>query len=219
MMLIARLLGKSTIAQMTYHDFVASITLGAITANIAFNDKISFWNLIASAITYTGIAYLLMALSLKNRRFRNWFSGKPTLLIQEGKILENNLRKLKISLDTLNQELREKDIFNIREVQYAVLELNGHLTVMRTPESMTATRKDLQLKVPSKQIFPIELIMDGKIIDNNLEQNHLSEEWLLAQVKKQSLSLDNVNYAVIGTDGTIYWDKVKDRIPNPIDTA
>lgn len=217
MMLIARVLGKPTIAQMTYHDFVASITLGAITANIAFNSEIPIWNLIASALTYTAIAYTLMILAMKNRKLRKFFSGRPTVLIQDGKILENNMKKLKITIDTLNQELREKDIFNIQEVQYAVLELNGNVSVLRTPDSMAVTKKDLQINAQSKQSFPIELIMDGKIIDNNLDQNDLTQDWLHSQVKNKGYTMEDINYAVISSDGNIYFDKIDDQLKHPID--
>ncbi|UKS26847.1 DUF421 domain-containing protein [Paenibacillus sp. HWE-109] len=217
MMLIARILGKTTIAQMTYHDFVASITLGAITANIAFNDKIVIWNLLTATVTFAGIAVLLMVLAMKNRRLRNWVSGKPTVLIQEGKILENNMKKIKITLDTLNQELREKDIFNIQEVQYAVLELNGNISVLRTPESMPVTRKDLNLIMTSKQNFPIELVMDGTIIDANLGQNGLTMDWLNKEIEKKGLIMKDINYAVISSNGNVFFDEYKDYISNPID--
>ncbi|TKH41339.1 hypothetical protein C1I60_18250 [Paenibacillus terrae] len=217
MMLIARILGKSTIAQMTYHDFVAAITLGAITANISFNNTIDIWLLLTALLTFTVIAYLLMFFSMKNRKLRNWFSGKPTVLIQEGKILESNMRKLKITLDTLNQELRGKNIFNIQDVQYAVLELNGSISVLPKPECMPVTRKDLHLDVRSKQTFPIELVMDGHIVEANLKQNDITTEWLHSQIKKKGLSIENVNYAVISSDGKVYFDEYEDQIEHPVD--
>lgn len=205
------------LAQMTYHDFVAAITLGAITSNISFNDKIRIWNLLTATFTFTGIAHLLMVLAMKNLKLRNWFSGNPTMLIQEGKILESNMRKLKITLDTLNQELREKSIFNIQDVQYAVLELNGSISVLPKQGSQPVTRKDLHLKNQPKQVFPIELIMDGDIIDANLKQNNITTEWLHSQIKKKRLSIENVNYAVISSNGKIYFDEYKDQIEHPVD--
>jgi uncharacterized membrane protein YcaP (DUF421 family) len=120
-LIITRINGKNTISQMTYHDFVSSITLGAITGNMAFNTYFKLWQLIASLVIFSGIAFIVSLISMKSRKLRKWFSGKPTVLIENGKILEQNLRKLKFSLDTLNQELREKDIFDIEEVEYAVL--------------------------------------------------------------------------------------------------
>ncbi|OBA04274.1 hypothetical protein A9P44_18300 [Paenibacillus polymyxa] len=217
MMFLARLLGKPTIAQMTYHDFVAVITLGSITANLAFNNTISIRILLTSMLTFTGIAYLLMVLAMKNQKLRSWFSGKPTVLIQEGKIMEGNMRKLKVTLDTLNQELRGKNFFNIQDVQYAVLELNGSISVLPKPDCMPVIKKDLHLKSQSEQAFPIEMIMDGDIIEANLQQNNLTTEWLQSQIKKKGLSLKEINYAVISTDGNVYFDEYKDKIESPID--
>lgn len=217
MMLITRTLGKQTIAQMTYHDFVAAITLGALTANLAFNTQMKIGQLIAALLTFTGIAYLLVYLSLKNRTLRKWFSGQPTVLIQDGKILENNLRNQKVTLDTLNQELREKNIFNIEEVQYAVLEVNGKVSVLRKPDYLPVIHKDLKLKPGTRQSFPVELIMDGEIICDNLEQNGLTSEWLMNQVKKKGLSLAEVSYAVRTSSGKIYVDRYEDHITKPID--
>jgi uncharacterized membrane protein YcaP (DUF421 family) len=217
MMVIARIMGKPTIAQMTYHDFVASITLGAISANLAFNDKLAVWKILTAVIVFSGIAYLLMVLSLKNRTLRKWLSGEPTVLIQDGKILERNMKKLKISLDMLNQELRAKAIYNIDEVKYAILELNGHLSVMRTFDSMAVTKKDLNLNSDTKLSFPIELIMDGTVISNNLKQNGISEKWLTSELHKKNLSLEKVNYAVINSEGKVIFDEYEDHIHHAID--
>jgi uncharacterized membrane protein YcaP (DUF421 family) len=219
-MIIARVLGKQTISQMTYHDFVAAITLGAITGNLAFNTKLNSWNIIASLFLFSGIAFLFTFISLKSRKSRKWLSGKPTMVIENGKILENNLKKLHLTLDTLNQELREKDIFDIQEVEYAVLELNGRVTVLRKPEYRQIRIKDLPQFISNndkKTIFPIELIMDGDIINKNLEQHHLSETWMYDELKKRKLSLSEVCYAVKGTKGDLYFDLYKDKIKNPID--
>lgn len=126
----------------------------ATTANVAFNVKMHIWQLLAALLTFGSIAYVLMLLALKSRLMRKWFSGQPTVLIQNGKILENNMQKLKLNLDTINQELREKNIFNIDEVDYDVLELNGKISVLRKPEYLpvlqkeSATRTRNQINLP-----------------------------------------------------------------------
>lgn len=130
MMMITRILGKATIAQMTYHDFVAAITLGGITANFAFNLKVNVWHLLVALVTFSGVAFILLVFVLKSRTFRRWISGQPAVLVQDGKILEHNMKKLRMTLDSLNQELREKNIFNIEEVEYALLELNGKVSAL-----------------------------------------------------------------------------------------
>ncbi|WNQ11460.1 DUF421 domain-containing protein [Paenibacillus aurantius] len=216
-MIITKVIGKHTITQMTYHDFVSSITLGAITGNIAFNTSLKSWNLIAALITFSGIAFLVAYISIKSRKLRKFFSGKPTMVIENGKILEQNLRKLKFSLDTLNQELREKEIFDIEEVEYAVLELNGKLSVLKKPEFRQITLKDLSIMSPDKAHFPLELIMDGEVIDENINQGGLSREWLFQQLNERGLAVNEVCYAVKGTNGGLYFDLYQDKIKNPTD--
>lgn len=215
-MIIARIIGKHTITQLTYHDFVSSITLGALTANIAFNTYFKTWLLIASLLTFSGIAYIIAYITMKNRTLRKWFSGKPTVLIEGGKVLEHNLRKLKFSLDTLNQELREKDIFNIEEVEYAIIELNGKLSVLKKPEYRTVTRKDLSLPQVKDQ-FPIEVIMDGKVISENIQKSGISSTWLTQQLEKRKLDVEQICYAVQGTNGKLFIDLYEDQIRHPID--
>jgi len=217
-MIIARLLGKQTVSQMTYHDFVVTITLGAIAGNLAFNTYYRLWHLLASLLLFSAIAYFLSHVSLKSRKSRKWISGKPTVVIENGKILEQNLRKLKLTLDTLNQELREKDIFNIEEVEYAVLELNGRLSVLKKPEYRQVIRKDLAIRTSGKEAFPVELIMDGEVIHENLRRHpELGEEWLNRELNKRNLTLADICYAVKGTNGKLFIDKYEDNIKKPID--
>lgn len=217
-MIIARLLGKQTVSQMTYHDFVVTITLGAIAGNFAFNTYYHLWHLLASLLLFSAIAYFLSHVSLKSRKSRKWISGKPTVVIENSKILEQNLRKLKLTLDTLNQELREKDIFNIEEVEYAVLELNGRLSVLKKPEYRQVIRKDLAIRTAGKEAFPVELIMDGEVIHENLRRHpELGEEWLNRELNKRNLTLADICYAVKGTNGKLFIDKYEDNIKKPID--
>lgn len=215
-MIIARILGKHTITQLTYNDFVLSITLGAITGNIAFNTAIKSQYLIVALVAFSLAAYTVAKISLKSRTMRKLLSGRPTILIENGKVLEENLRKLTLSMDTLNQELREKNIFDIEEVEFAVLELNGKLSVLKKPDYRHITRKDLAILSVDKNSFPIELIMDGQIITNNIHQDGLSPKWLDEQLSKRGLSLSQVFYAVKGTNGNLHFDLYEDRIKHPI---
>lgn len=221
-MIIAKILGKMTISQMTFHDFFTAITLGSLTANLAFNSSLNMWNTIASLLLFSGIAYLMTMLSLKSRKSRQWLSGKPTVLIEDGKILENNLRKQRLTLDTLVQDLREKDVFDLQEVQYAVLELNGKLSVMKKPEYQQIQLKDLlaltgRSKTQTQVSFPVELVMDGQLVLDNLKHNGISETWVHQELQKRKLTLSKTCYAVKGTDGSLYVDAYTDRIRNPID--
>lgn len=218
LLLIAeRVLGKQTISQMTIFDFIAAITLGAIAAGLAYNTKIQPHNMAISFSIFVLTIFLISFLAIKNRKLRKFFAGDPTVLIQNGKILESNMRKMRYTLDYLNQQLREKEIFNIEEVLFAILETNGQLTVLRKPQFRYVTKQDLMIEVNSENKLPIELIMDGKIIENNLMQNHLTESWLFEELQKRDVTVKDIVYAVLLGNGHIYVDQYKDHISVPID--
>lgn len=214
---IARMLGKMITAQMSFHDFVVVITLGSIAGNLAFNLKVSKWHLIISLFTFGGFAYLLSIVALKSRGIRKWVSGKPTVLVEGGVTLDQNMKKAHVSLDTLNQELRQNGIFNIEEVEYAVLEMNGRLSILRKEPYRVTLRKDLGLLSEQPSSFPLELIMDGKIIEKNVKAGNLTMEWLEQELQKKGLRASDVFYAVRCSNGRIYWDMYKDNIRHPID--
>ena len=213
----ARILGKQTISQMTMFDFVAAISLGAISANLAFNTSIKAHHLIIAFTIYVAIIFLIALVSLKNRKARKFLAGDPTIVVQNGKILEGNMNKMRYTLDYLNQQLREKDTFNIEEVLFAIIETNGTLTVLKKPQFRTVTKQDLMFEVSPEQKLPIELIMDGELINENLEQNNITVPWLESELKKRHLSKSEVVYAVLAANGNMYVDTYRDHIRYPID--
>ena len=217
LLIAARILGKQTISQMTIFDFVAAISLGAISANLAFNTTIRVHHTIIAFTIYVAIIFLIALISLKSRKGRKFLAGDPTMVIQDGKILERNMRKMRYTLDYLNQQLREKDIFNIEEVLFALVETNGILTVQKKPEFRNITKQDMMIAVKHEQKLPIELVMDGEVINENLEQNNITVSWVEAELKKRNLSKDDVVYAVLAANGNIYVDTFKDHIHSPID--
>lgn len=214
---IAHLIGKQAISQMTYHDFIASITLGSIAGNLTFNTSIRFTNFLVAALIFSTILLLTTYLSLKSRKARAIFNGQPTVVIENGKILETNLRKLKMPFDSLNQSLREKSVFDVSQVDFAVIEADGELSLLKKPPYLDVMRKDLDLAVPSSASFPVELIMDGQLIDKNLEQNHLTRKWLDQEIERRGLNLDDISYCVRGTDRRLYFDRRHDGITAPVD--
>jgi uncharacterized membrane protein YcaP (DUF421 family) len=145
-------------------------------------------------------------------------SVEPTVVIQDGKILEENMKKLKLTMDSLNQALRGKDAFDIDEVEYAIVGADGHLSVLKKPPHRNVTKKDLGIFTPAHSAFPIELIMDGQMIDKNFTQNHLTKSWLVTELELRGLALPNVSYCVRGTNGQLYFDLYNDKITSPIDT-
>lgn len=212
-----KILGKQTISQMTMFDFVATISLGAIAANLAFNTSIKVHHTIIAFTIYISIIFLMALISLKNSKGRKFLAGDPTIVMQNGKILEGNMNKMRYTLDYLNQQLRERDIFNIEEVLFAIVETNGTLTVLKKPQFRNVTKQDLMVPVMPEQKLPIELIMDGEIIKENLEQNNITFSWLESELIKRNLLKHDVVYAVLAANGNLYVDTFRDHIHSPID--
>lgn len=213
----AKLLGKQMIAEMNTFDFIGAISIGAIIANLAFNLNIKIHHSVIAFIILVSIILLVSYVSMKSRIGRNLLAGNPTVIIEDGKILEANMRKMRYSLDYLNQQLRQKGIFNIDEVLYVIVETNGRVSVLKKPQFRNVSKQDLNISTIQESNLPIELIMDGEIISKNLRQNNLSESMLQNELKKRKLQTKDVVYAVLAANGNIYIDTYKDQITSPID--
>ncbi|MBM7693894.1 uncharacterized membrane protein YcaP (DUF421 family) [Peribacillus deserti] len=195
--------GKQTISQKTYHLYIASITMGTIAGNLAFNIKIKFSYFVLAIVIMGAIAAILNFIAVKNRKYRKWIMGEPELLILNGEIIEGNLKKIGYSLDTLKGALREKDIFHTEEVQKAQLEINGTLSVLKRPEYRTLTRQDLN---NLQSNTPIELMLEGKFVEANLLRSRYTKDWLLNELQRRQIQQHFVRYAVIGSNGRLFID-------------
>ena len=233
LLVITRLIGKQTLSNMNIHEFVTAIILGAISANFAFNDKINPSHLLISISVFTVTSWLISIAALKSRKIEKWLFGKPSVLIEDGKLLEYNMKKNKYTLDSLNEMLREKDIFDIAEVQYALLEVNGKLSVLKKKEYRNFTYQDfqsqsqivhqtqsktqLELTPEMYSKYPIELIMEGRLILEHLREANLEPQAIEKAARNKGYALNDVFYAVRGTDGKLYFDFYADRLSKPMD--
>lgn len=207
-----RILGQQLISQMTTFDFIASMSIGTIAANLTFNTPIKAYNFLKAYAIFIVVTVTIAIISLKNRQARKFFAGTPTVIIQNGQLLEENMRKIRYTLDYLNQQLREKDIFNIDEVLQAMIETNGTLTVLKKPEYRSVTRQDLMISVKQENSLPIELIMDGTLLEENLKQNDIIFETIQKELERRRIEIKEVMYAVLSPNGKIYIDSYKDNM-------
>lgn len=209
--IFVHLLGKQVISQRTYHLYIASITMGTLSGNLAFNINVKFLYFMIAIFLMGTIVFLLNHLAVRSLRLRRWIAGEPAVLIEQGKILEESMNKMGYSLDTLKQALRSKDIFNLDEVECAILEINGSLSVLKKPQYQTATKQDLNIKTTPEK-FPVELVYDGKILYENLTKDTYDKDWLMAELKRKNLVLKDISYAVVGTKGNLYVDLYHDQL-------
>ncbi|QKS69969.1 DUF421 domain-containing protein [Paenalkalicoccus suaedae] len=213
----ARLLGKQTISGMTMFDFIATITIGAIAANLAFDSDIAPEEITTAFAVFVGVLMLIGYGSLKHHGMRKWFAGDPTVVIEDGHLLEKNMRKMRYSIDYLNHQLREKQVFNIEEVAFALVEPNGTLSVQLKPAFRPVTRHDIGI-FPARERLPVELIMDGQLIEQNLRENNVALQQVERALLDRGISrVEDVAYAVLGQSGRVYVDTYKDDLEQVTD--
>ena len=212
LMVIALWIGKQINSKNNYYNFALSMTIGSFIANIGFDINLPFIPMLSALLSLVFIYFIFSVISAKSRRFRMWISGKPTVIIEKGKILDANMKKIRYTLDDLNQQLREQGIFDVFEVEYALLEVSGKLSVLKKKKYQNVAIQDfIPNQMNQKVNIPIELIMDGVIVENNLTDQY-SRSWLDQQLLTRNLKMKDVYYAVISSNGTFIIDLYNDRV-------
>ncbi len=134
------------------------------------------------------------------------------MVVHNGKVMERNMRKMRYTMDDLTSQLRQRHAFNIDDVEFAIAEPNGQLSVLLKSQAAPVAPRDINIPTQYRGM-PSELVVDGVIIKQNLKQNNLDEDWLLGELQKQSVqSLQEVFYASLDSSGKLYIDKRRDDL-------
>ncbi|WP_428908117.1 DUF421 domain-containing protein [Niallia sp. Krafla_26] len=217
LMIVTLWLGKQVNANLNHYNFALAITIGSFIANMGFDYKLNFFPMLTAFLSLICIYFIFSYISSHSRIIRKWLSGRPSVIIEQGRILDSNMKKIKYTLDDLNQHLREQGIFDITEVEYAVLEVSGKLSVLKKDQYQPIVKKDIfPDTIQSGQILPIELIMDGAAIEKNLKEP-FTKQWLDQQLKQRKLQVKEIQYAVITTNGSLFVDLYTDSLTSPTD--
>ncbi len=209
----ARIIGKKQIGELTFVDYINGITFGSIAANMASDLDQSTWPHFTGLFLFALLTLLMQYIALKSRAVRKVIEGEATILIHQGKILEDNMRKTRYNLEDLLSELRKNNIFDIRDVHFAILETDGKLSVLPKANKKPLTPKDINLN-GTKESICTELIIDGQIIVENLKQHGLTKKWLEKKLLEHNImKLKNVVLANYNpTDQSLYFDLKKDQL-------
>ncbi|MFC5604570.1 DUF421 domain-containing protein [Sporosarcina koreensis] len=208
LLILARFMGNKQISQLTFFHYVTGITIGSIAAEIAAQTETKFYDGMLAMIWWAILTILVNYLTVKSKKARKLVNASPTIIISKGKISEKSMKKVRLTLNELNMMLREQSIFSVADVNYAILETNGQLSVMKKSAQETATRKDVKAPGKDPKYIPTEIISDGKLIKENLTELELSEEWVYDQLKKRGIGkIENVFYAEILGDGNLHVDE------------
>ncbi|MBE2978050.1 DUF421 domain-containing protein [Priestia megaterium] len=211
LLLMTRIMGKKQVSQLTYFNYITGITIGAVAASITIDTSIDMSDGFTSIVCWSLLTVLVSYINLKSPKARILLDGQPTIVIKNGEILEKTLAGLRLNMDDLSMLLREKNIFSTQEVDYAVLEPDGQLSVLKKVDQQSVTKKDLKVAAVKPLYVPTEIIVDSKVITRNLKELGLSQSWLEKQLHQSGVKLQDVFYGEIQSDGTLYVDKRQDN--------
>ena len=181
--LIAKLMGHRQVSQLDFFDYIIGITIGSIAAELA-TELESPWKPLIAMFLYGAASVALNLITNKFPKSRRYINGAPTILMNHGKLYRNNLKKVKLDLDEFLMMCRELGYFDLNEVQAAIFECNGKLTVLPYSADRPATPADLSLN-PAPASLLLGVIMDGQIIEKNLKRLGLDQNWLHQELKAQ----------------------------------
>lgn len=205
-MLVSRILGRKLISQMTFFDFVVGVSMGSIIANVvlAYNSPLAA---IMALLIFAVLTLLTEFMYIKSIRIRKLVNSKPVVLIDRGQIIDRNMKKVRLTINDLLMLLREKNHFNISDIEYAVMETTGKLSVLPKAAKQPATVADLNLNADYKGLTR-DLIMDGSILQENLREANINETDFLNQLQSYGVTqVGEVFYAGLDSAGNLYVSK------------
>lgn len=215
-LILTRVMGKRHPARMNPFNFVNYIVIAIITALISLNIiknlalgiiALTVWVLLPIAVDY---------LSIKSKVVHDWVNGKSTILVKDGKVMEENLIQVRYTGEELLRELRSKNAFNLRDVEFAVMETTGDINVLLKSDKKPVTPHDLERKVAPRP-EPQTVMLDGNILNEPLSNLGLNQDWLKDQLERTGVTPDNVFIAQVDGSGDLYIDLFDDalQIPRP----
>lgn len=204
LMAVIRLMGKRQIGQMEASEFVVAMLIADLASIPMQNEGIPLSSGIVPILTIFGLELLLSALCMRSIRLRKLLCGKPVILIENGRLLQKNLRKTRVTIDELTELLREKDILDIKTVQFAILETSGRLSVFPYPKERPATAKEAGITA-QKQYLPITVVSDGTLLQQNLKISGKDITWVQRVLKNHQATLQNTFLLTVDASDHICW--------------
>lgn len=211
LLILVRLMGKQQVAELTFFDYVVGITIGSIASTLSVQVNQNTTATLVGMAIWTFLPILVAYLCLHNVWIRKVVEGEATVVIENGKILENNLKKIRLSIDDVISLLRAQGVFRIADVEFAMFEANGKLSVQMKSDKRPVTPGDLALHPPYEGL-PTNLVEDGIILVDALKSLNLSKAWLYHQLKKVNIDdVKQVSLAQLDTNGNLYVDLQGDK--------
>ncbi len=207
--LVTKLIGKKQVSQLSLFDYVIGISIGNFAAEMTINLESEELYGIIAVLLFGGIAYLVSVGTMKSIKLRRFFMGSPTILIEHGKILQDNFYKVKYDINDMLEQCRVNGYFDISEIDYAIVEANGELSILAKSEYLPVNRNDMKLKV-SKNGLCANVIIDGKVMYNNLKKINKDEKWLNKELKLKGKDISDIILATVDiNDKVVFYERNK----------
>jgi len=213
-LLLVRLIGKRQTSRLTFFDLFTVIVIGVITAGISLNLVANLVHGLIALMVWTVLPVFLYLLSIKYKAVRDIVQGKETVLINHGKVLEEKLMEARYTPEDLLSQLRKKNAFKVADVEFAVLEPTGEVSVLLKKDRQPVTPKTAGLNVGLESV-PQSVIMDGVIMDEPLTAMGLNRNWLHTELEKAGVAPENVFIGQVDSAGQLYLDLFDDAIQVP----
>ena len=204
LMAVIRLMGKRQVGQMEPSEFVVTMLVANLAAIPLEETDLPLAAGLIPILTVLGMELAFSALSLRSIFFRKLLCGKPVILIENGTILQDNLRKTRVTLDELTGHLREKDVLDLSSVQYAILETNGNLSVFPYPKEKPASARDAGIRA-RKQYIPLTIVSDGKLLEENLQKSGKDRRWLEGVLRDHNADLHDTWLLTVDGSGKVLF--------------
>lgn len=196
---LSKLMGFRAIAELSFFDYVVGITIGSVAAEMCTNLDIEWWKGVTAMAVYTLLDVLFIVLSQKSIKARRIISGLPIILIDNGKIIKHNVKKARIELDDLISYARLSGYFNLSDIQYAIMETSGKISFMPVPQQRPLNPSDFNF-TPERESLQVNVIMDGKVVENNLAQAGITKKELVRRVHKRNKEIKDIFLATMDSN-------------------
>ncbi len=209
--LVAKLIGKKQVSQLSLFDYVVGISIGNFAAEMTINlDSDEIYG-VTAVLLFGGISFLVSIITMKSIVLRRFFMGTPTILIQHGKLIQKNFYKVRYDINDMLEQCRVAGYFDISEIDYAIVEVNGQLSILPKAEKQPIKIEDMGIKSEKKGLCS-NVIIDGKIMHNNLSNINKKEEWLLQELKVKGKNIEDILLATVDVnDKVLFYERNFDQ--------
>lgn len=210
---LAKILGKKQIAQLSFVDYVVGISIGSIAAEMATETNEPFYHFLIAMVVFFLFDLVVSIIGRKGAFLKKILKGKPTVLIEDGKINYQNLKKIKITIDEFIGMARDKNYFDLQKIEYAIMETSGNLSILPKSEYAPLTPADMQIATSRSKLTDY-LVLDGKISNDRLKESGHDEKWLKKGLHlKEEDDLSNILLATYDQQNQNFIVHYKDELP------